>query len=78
MIIVGIEDVNYVSKKTGRAVTGVKLHLTYPLDDDKGDGQGVVSEFCSSNIPVVNTLTVGDEVEILYNRFGGIADVRVL
>lgn len=78
MIIVGIEDVNYVSKKTGRAVSGVKLHLTYPLDEDKGEGQGVVSEFCSSNIPVVGTLAVGDEVEILYNRYGGIVDIRVL
>lgn len=78
MIIIGIEDVNYVSKKTGRNVSGVKLHLTYPLDDERGEGQGAVTEFFSSAILNGYTFVLGEEIEILYNRFGGIADFKVL
>lgn len=32
--VLGIETVDYVSKKTGQPVRGTNLHCTYPTDPD--------------------------------------------
>lgn len=73
--IIGIENVDYTSKRTGNRVTGKKLYFTEPLPDDKGEGL-----FCD-NVFVTNQMAmdieIGDEVDILYNKYGNVADLRV-
>ena len=76
--VVGIEDVNYVSKKTNQTVQGVKLHVTYPMNEQKGEGQAVESIYCKSNLEAISDVSVGDDIEVFYNRFGGVEDVRVV
>lgn len=75
--VIGIEEVNYTSKKSNRQVTGRKLHLTFDFEkDDSSEGTGV--EVCFTNCDSVYNVNVGDLVELLYNKYGSIVDVRVL
>lgn len=64
--VIGLEDVNYISKKTGKPVTGKKLHLTY--DSEKVLGCAVESVFV--NKEVYEDVKAGDKIELFYNKFG--------
>ena len=72
--VIGIEQVNYTSRKTNRQVEGVKLHLTYPFDEEDADGTGVEVVFTSHEVG--DKVEIGDLVELLYNKFGSICDIR--
>lgn len=74
--ILGIENVDYVSKKTGNRVTGLRLHTVDGHEFDNTKGNRVLSVFVSTNIVNVSDIAVGDDVEIYYNRFGGVDEVR--
>lgn len=77
--IVGIEKVDYTSKKTGREVKGTKLHLLCAVDEENEnvDGQCVESVYVSENVPILG-LNVGDSIEILYNKFGQVTQVNIV
>ena len=75
--VVGKQTVDYVSKKTGQPVKGVTLHLTYP--DDRIIGLGTESVFVSAKstcYSVVMCLELGDDVDLFYNRYGSVEDIR--
>lgn len=76
--VVGIENVNYISKKTNREVVGTKLHLL--CEDDEEDenliGQKVEDVYISEDI-LVNGINVGDKIDISYNKFGRVTKVNV-
>lgn len=72
--IIGIEDVSYVSKKTGQPVTGTRLHLTY--EKENVDGYCVEEVFCNSSVDTEG-LTVGDIIDIFYNKFGKVTGIGV-
>lgn len=76
--VIGTEEVDYTSKKSNRQVTGRRLHLVFDFPEDaKGvDGTGVECVF--TNCDSVKNIKVGDQVELLYNKFGSICDVRKL
>ncbi len=76
--IVGIETVDYTSKKTGREVKGTKLHLLCPVDekDETIDGQRVEEVYVSEEIPVLG-LNVGDSIDISYNKFGRVTKIEI-
>lgn len=77
MKIVGKQDVDYTSRKTNQQVTGVTLYVTCP--DSKVDGVRAESIFISSRslcYPEVMKLPVGAGIEVYYNRFGSVEDVR--
>lgn len=76
MLILGIEDVNYISKKTNKQVIGKRLHMSFT--NEKIIGQGVESVFISSIICDANALTIGDNIELLYNKYGQVTDVRII
>ncbi|HIQ74105.1 MAG TPA: hypothetical protein IAA51_06800 [Candidatus Cottocaccamicrobium excrementipullorum] len=73
--ILGIETVDYVSRKTGNRVQGTRLHLQDGTAYEDTMGNRVLSVYVK---PAVNTadLALGDDVEVLYNRFGSVDDVR--
>lgn len=77
--IVGIEKVNYTSKKTGREVVGTKLHLLHPVDEEDKNiiGQRVEDVYLSDEIPVLG-LNVGDNIDISYNKFGRVTKVEIV
>lgn len=70
MKVIGIEEVDYISKKTNKQVTGCTLYLSEPIT--KGVGEKVTDAFFSTEkmnqwpAPV----SLGDHVTIYYNRFG--------
>lgn len=69
--VVGIQDVNYVSRKTNNPVSGTTFHVTYP----KEGVEGVVCEsiFVSSRSDIqVAGIRVGDTVDLSYNRYGSV------
>lgn len=73
--VFGIQNVDYVSSKTGKNVQGTNLHCTY--SQKNVDGEAVEKLYISSNIdsPIVS---VGDEVDVFYNRYGGVDEVRLV
>lgn len=78
--ILGLENVDYTSK-TGKRVTGVKMHLGY--ETEKVNGTAVTDAFINMDLydKLLDEgimLEVGTEIELYYNRFGGIAKVDIV
>lgn len=71
--IVGIENVDYESKKTGKRVEGFRLHVQFEKENCQGYATDVV--FIAKD--VLENFTVGDEVELLYNKYGRVASLRI-
>lgn len=75
--VLGIEIVDYVSKKTGNRVKGTKLHCVSDLEKDNLIGNEVESFYISEVIPLTD-IDVGCTVNFFFNRFGSVSDVRVV
>lgn len=75
--VVGIQRLDYVNK-AGKQVKGTSLHTV--RDDKDMDGQRVETFYISDAYPVesVKNLKPGLNVDIQYNRFGGVDDVVIL
>lgn len=65
--VVGIKNVDYVSKKTGRNVQGTELHVLY--NDNNVSGKAVDKIYCSKNI-VLKDVHIDCEIDVFYNKFG--------
>ena len=72
MKIIGMKRFEYTSKKTGKKTDACDLYCTY--EDKKTVGLACTSIFCFSDIVPVD-LSVGDNVQIFYNRFGGVEQI---
>lgn len=73
--VIGLEHRQYTNKQ-GRQVSGYNLYVTY--DKDKMDGIACLSEWCSDALIQDSGIAVGDNVELLYNRFGRVESVRIV
>ena len=73
--VIGIEDVDYISKRTNQRVNGKRIHYVYDIDEKKGFGQKAENSYVSAVI--CNGLAVGDCIELFYNRFGSVSDIRL-
>ena len=74
--VMGKENINYISKRTQKPVIGVKIYVTYPLRGERGVGDGCDTFFVSSSL--VSDVLVGDQIEILFNKYGTVADIKKL
>lgn len=76
--VVGIESINYVSRKTNRPVVGSKLYLI--TDDVKTNltGHSTTEIFVSSQVLGVPVLHVNDTVNIYFNQYGSVQSVEKL
>lgn len=74
--VVGIEVVDYVSKKTNQRVVGKKIHYLSDIDSKKGTGQKAENDYVSGEI--AEMVSVGDDIEIYYNRFGNVAQIEII
>lgn len=82
MLLVGIEKVDYV-KKDGTPASGVKLYYTESVPSNKKlEGECCDSLYIPStrfvDLPVLNDLEIGTEIDISYNRFSGVKDIKIL
>lgn len=73
--VIGLEHRQYTNKQ-GRQVSGYNLYVTY--DKDNMDGIACFSEWCSDALIQDSGIAVGDNVELLYNRFGRVESVRIV
>lgn len=73
MKIIGIEELDYTSKKSGNRVQGYKLYMTY--EQEKVNGLACISEFVSKEVGL--GVEVSDEVELLYNKFGQVTKIDI-
>lgn len=74
--IVGIQKVEYTSKKTGREVRGQKIFFSYP--DDNIRGVGTDSVFVSGNKEIVPEPALPCTAELLYNKYGNVDTINVV
>lgn len=73
--IIGVEYVEYVSKKTNKPVIGKKFHASRPIDEDKGEGYEVEAFYCSKKMSAYTCVGMGDDVKPVYNKFGVLEDL---
>ena len=74
--VAGIENVNYTSKKSNKQVTGFILHLQSALPDSKGLGVRCENQYASTEL--AKDIALGDIVELLYNRYGTLEEIRIV
>ena len=76
--VVGVQNVDYVSSKTGEPVKGRTLHCIFP--DSQVDGQAADHIFVSDRLQITGLydLRIGTEVDIEYNRRGSVCNVTML
>lgn len=72
--IIGIREVKFTSKDDGREIRGKSIFATYKLDAP-GVGEGCDKLFVSDSawFDLPYQPKVGDEVSIIYNRYGKVA-----
>ena len=67
--IIGVQNVDYVSKKSGKQVKGVTLHVTY--EDNSIAGLGSDNFFISDQILDCSGIFAGDVIKIVgFNLYG--------
>lgn len=76
--IVGIESINFTSRQTGDQITGTNLFVHYPQENNRPGLQGVRTDklFVKSAIDC-SMFSVGDQVEVYYNRYGKVDSVHL-
>lgn len=75
--VLGIEIVDYVSKKTGNRVKGTKFHCVSDLEKDNLLGNQVESMYIPETVCLTG-IDVGSNVDFYFNRYGSVMDVKVL
>lgn len=80
MKVVGIEAVDYVSKKSGERVQGVTLHC---LNDENPENSAVVGQTTekvyvsvkADCFSVLKDIKAGHEIKVFYNKYGAVDDI---
>lgn len=77
MKVIGIENVNYNSKKTGKPVSGIALHCSYEKDNVKGEAveRYFISAAAQDAFREASCVALGDEINVFFNRYGNISGV---
>lgn len=75
--LVGIQHLDYANK-AGKQIKGTSLHTV--REDKSVEGQRAETFYISDAYPIdsVKNLKVGMNIDIFYNRFGGVDDVAIL
>lgn len=72
------KDYSFTDERTGSLVTGSGTMLFCAQDRKGVEGVACMSVFVSQQKLDLYDPCVGDEVEILYNRFGKVAGIRLI
>ena len=77
--IVGTQNTSFTGKD-GTQVEGKTIHTTEPSDPKRGKGEAGEKIFLSASKVAELDFTpeVGDEIEVLYNKFGKVQTLRLL
>lgn len=76
--VVGIQNVDYTSRKTGKPVKGTALHVIFK--DAEVAGEAVDSIFVSDALEIgsISQIQPGMVVDVEYNRRGFVSDVAIV
>lgn len=77
--LLGIENIDYMSRKSGNPVKGVSLHVMG--ESSRVKGHGVETIFVSSNAGYyedVLQLPLGCELDVQYNRYGSVDTIQLV
>lgn len=72
--VIGIQHRKYTNK-SGKEVEGYNLFLTY--EDKAVNGLGALREWVNPETMEESMVNVGDECELLYNRWGRVDRINV-
>ena len=72
--VLGVQYLDYVSRKSGNPVKGLSLHCAYK--DQQVEGEAVSNFFVSDNLGISLKFLPGDTVDIALNQRGFICDVK--
>lgn len=72
--VIGIQHRKYTNK-SGKEVEGYNLFLTY--EDKAVNGLGALREWVNPETMEESMVNVGDECELMYNRWGRIERISV-
>lgn len=73
--VIGIQHRTYTNK-TGKEVEGYNLFLTY--EDKAVNGLGALREWVNPETMEESMVNVGDDCELMYNRWGRIERISVI
>lgn len=76
--VIGIEEVSYTSKRTNQLVNGRRLHLVSDFAETNKYANGNCAEQIFTSCQNVNNVTVGDTIELYYNKYGNVEDLRIV
>lgn len=78
--IIGIADTNFKPKDSDTSITGKTIYTTEPMDPKRGQGETADHFFLTSaKLSALDfTPAVGQTVDVLYNRFGKVAALRLI
>lgn len=76
--VIGIEEVKYTSKRTNQQVSGRRLHLVSDFSETNKSANGNCAEQVFTACQNVNNVEVGDTIELYYNKYGSVEDLRVV
>ncbi len=76
--VIGIQDVNYTSKKSGEIVKGVTLHASFK-DSQVSKGEAVDNIFISDRLGLSCAYEIqpGMTVDVTYNNRGYVCDLAI-
>lgn len=76
--VLGIQPVDYVSKKTGQPVVGVSYHVSY--SDAQVGGMAVDKIYVSDNLDIScrKDIKVGSTIDVIYNNRGYVCDIELV
>ena len=72
--VIGLEYVDYVSKKTKSEVHGKKVHASREIEKG-GEGFEVETFYISSRNDAYVLIGIGDAIKPVYNKFGFLEDL---
>lgn len=70
MIVTGIEHCKFTNKE-GNEISFDRVTLLYDILPDRGEGQS--AEVVNVNPEKTLGLTIGEDVDVLYNKFGKVS-----
>lgn len=76
--IIGIENVNYLSKKTNKQVIGKKFYAYSPISAEKGEGYQVETFYCSERMSAYHLVGMSEYVKPVYTKYGVLEDLVVV
>lgn len=74
--ISGKMKVDYVSKKTGRQVTGTNIFVAEQIKSDYGEGIMVDKLFVSESDIPYSTIELSKKCDIVYDKYGRVREIR--